>query len=77
MKTMLTNRQLEQLLDETSFEKFTWSGLFVYLVCSDTGMYFQVDNWDDNTLAILTSLPALNNFFKEVQDGEGFAHQAE
>lgn len=77
MKTMLTNRQLQDLLEETSYEKWSWSMYSVYLVCSDTGMYFQVDDWYDNTLAILTSLPALNNFFKEVQDGEGFAHKTE
>ena len=66
MKTMLAYRQLKQLMEETSFEKFSWSMMMVYLVCSETGMYFQVDDWSDNTVAICSTLPALNNFFKEV-----------
>ena len=64
-KTMLTNRQLLEILEQEVYEKWSWSMLTVYLICSDTGMYFQVDDWYDNTVLIAPTLTGLSNYLKE------------
>lgn len=64
-KAMLTNRQLAEILEPDVYEKWSWSMLTVYLVCSDTGMSFQVDDWYDNTVCIAATLTKLSEYLKE------------
>ena len=64
-KAMLTYRQLDEILEPDAYENWSWSMLTVYLVCSDTGMSFQVDDWDDNTVLIAATLTGLNNYLND------------
>lgn len=65
-KTLLVNPQVRDLLSEEAYAKYSWSMRYVYLVCKNTGMYFQVVDINDNTLLITTSTEGLEKYFKEV-----------
>ncbi|MBO5870642.1 MAG: hypothetical protein J6Q89_07835 [Clostridia bacterium] len=65
-KTLLDNSQVRDLLSEEAYVKYSRSMRFVYLVCKSTGMYFQVEDINDNTLLITTSAAGLEKYFKEV-----------
>lgn len=65
-KTLLVNPQVRDLLSEEAYGKYSWSMRYVYLVCKNTGMYFQVVDINDNTLLVTTSADGLDKYFKEV-----------
>ena len=65
-KTLLDNSQVRDLLSEEAYVKYSRSMRFVCLVCKSTGMYFQVEDINDNTLLITTSAAGLEKYFKEV-----------
>ena len=64
VKTTLTNRNMKDILNESSFEKWSWSMLSVSLVCTNAGSYFQVDDWmNETTVAICLTVKELNKYF--------------
>lgn len=65
-KILLISQQVRHMLSEEAYEKYSWSMQYVYLVCKNTGMYFLVEDLNENALLVTTSAEGLEKYFKEV-----------
>ena len=64
-KLLLDFNQLQALLSAEAFEKYTYTHYAIYVVFTDTGSYFEVNNWlyNDCVVMICSTLPKLNEYF--------------
>lgn len=66
-RTMLCYRSVQDILSEKAFENYSWATLSIFLVCTNTGFYFQIEDFDGNSLTICTTAKALNEYFERVK----------
>lgn len=67
-RTMLCYRSVQDILSEKAHEKFSWSMDSIFLVCTETGFYFQIEDFYGNTLKICTTSEELNKYYEEANE---------